>query len=34
MAWLLFDEPFTFTTLVGTLATMAGVWLVSRAART
>ena len=33
MAWLLFDEPFTLTTLAGTLATMAGVWLVSRSAR-
>ena len=31
MAWLLFDEPFTLITLMGTLATMVGVWLVSRA---
>lgn len=31
MAWLLFDEPFTPIILMGTLATMVGVWLVSRA---
>jgi drug/metabolite transporter (DMT)-like permease len=33
MAWLLFAEPITFTTLVGTAITALGVSLVVRAAK-
>jgi drug/metabolite transporter (DMT)-like permease len=33
MAWLLFDEPITVTTLVGTALTAFGVSLVVRAAK-
>ena len=31
MAWVLFDEPITLITLLGTLTTVVGVWLVTRA---
>ena len=30
MAWVLFDEPITLITLLGTLTTVVGVWLVTR----
>jgi drug/metabolite transporter (DMT)-like permease len=33
MAWVLFDEPITSLTVIGTLATVTGVWLVVRPQR-
>jgi len=33
MAWLLFDEPITILTVLGTLTTVTGVWLVVRPQR-
>jgi drug/metabolite transporter (DMT)-like permease len=33
LAWLLFTEPFTFATLVGTVLTAVGVSLVVRPSR-
>ena len=34
LAWLLFGEPITLSTVLGTALTALGVWLVVRAGRT